>query len=223
MQLFEVISENLQTIISYFRHFGFHKTAVRVLTDSLKHVGVLRISRFIVLYPEYIESSAFTSELSYERGLLPAAAMRQYHAQLADQLPAPFLLAAEQRGDYCYAIFNHELLVSFGWYAIESARLFDRFFTFGPEFVYMYHGFTRPEYRGKRLHALGLAEALTAFQQKRKSAIVSTVNITNYRARRSAERLGFRCFGYIVQFGPSWLSLLYVTARARAYGIRLRR
>ena len=218
-----LVSRHLHDVRSYFRRYGYGKTVLRVLTDSLRQARILRISRFIVLQPDHINSSAFSPEVSYERSLLPAAGMRQYQSQLPDQLPESFLVPAEQRDDYCYAMFDKRRLVSFGWYATRSAHLFDRCLYFNHDFVYMYHGFTRPEYRGQRLHALGLAEAMTIFQQRKKSAIVSTVNITNYGARRSAARLGFRCRGNIIQVGPGWLGLLFVTPGARACGVRLQR
>lgn len=218
-----MISENLRLLISYSRRYGYRKTALRVFTDSIKHAGILRISRFIVLSGDSVNYSAFSPELSYERALLPAADMRQYQAQIPDQLPDRFLDVAELGGDYCYAVFDQELLVSFGWYATRFARLFDRNLSFGQDFVYMYHGFTRPDYRGQRLHALGLAEAMTAFQKKKISAIISTVNITNYRARRSSERVGFRNLGFIIRVGPGRLGILFVTPKVRKYGVRFRR
>jgi len=218
-----VSSGKLQTLIGYFKRYGLRKTALRVVTDSFRQTSIVRVSRFIVLYPDCVDCSAFTPELSYQRALLPATQLRPYQAQIPDQLPEQLLDAAEKSGDYCQAIFDGDELVSFGWYATRTARLFDRTFSFGPQFVYMYHGFTRPDYRGQHLHALGLAEAMTAFQQQDKSAIVSTVNITNYRARISCERLGFRNSGFIIQIGPGRSGLLFVTPKVRTYGVRFSR
>jgi len=184
---------------------------------------MIRISRFVVLYPEHLNFSVSASNPHYKKLLIPASEMRQYQPQLQDQLSESFLERAEQRGDYCYAIFDQAHLVSFGWYATATARLFDRCLTFNPDYVYMYHGYTRPDYRGERLHALGLAEAMMVFQVQEKRAIISTINITNYPVRKSIERLGFRYAGYIMQFGPTRLGLLHVTPKAQTYGIRLRR
>jgi RimJ/RimL family protein N-acetyltransferase len=187
----------------------------------MKRARIIRISRFVVLYPEDLDFSVSASNPHYKRLLIPASEMRQYQPQLQDQLTESFLERAEQRGDYCYAIFDQADLVSFGWYATATAHLFDRCLTFNPNFVYMYHGYTRPDYRGERLHALGLAEAMMAFQVQEKRAIVSTINITNYPVRKSIERLGFRYSGYIMQFGPSCLGLIYVTPKAQTHGVRL--
>ena len=216
-------SGKLQTLVGYYRRYGLRKTALRVVTDTFRQAGIVRASRFIVLYPDSINSSAFPPDSPYRRELLTAAQLRPYQAQLPEDLPEWLLSAAEQSGDYCYAIFDDDQLISFGWYATRTARLFDRTFSFDPAFAYMYHGFTRPDYRGQRLHALGLAEAMTAFQQQDKSAIISTVNITNYRARQSSERLGFRNSGFIVQIGPGRWGALFVTPQVRTYRVQFSR
>ena len=106
----------MQTLVSYYRRYGVRKTALRVITDALRQAGLVRVSRFIVLYPDSIDSSAFRPEVPYRRELLPAAEMRQYQGHLPEHMPEWLLNAAERSGDYCYAIFDGDQLISFGWY-----------------------------------------------------------------------------------------------------------
>lgn len=223
MNVSQMLAEHVESVIQYSGRFGYRQTVLRLLSELPRQAGILRVAHFVVLYPELVNPSAYQPGLHYERSMVTAREMRQYQAQLPEQLEDQFLEGAEQRGDYCYAIVDHGLLVSLGWYATESARLMDRELTFGPEFVYMYGGFTRPDYRGQRLHALGLAEAMTAFHQENKSAIIGVIDLTNYRSYRSVERLGFRYFGFMVQLGSGRLGATFVTPRARAFGVRLRR
>lgn len=222
MNVSHMLAEHLKTISQYSDRFGYRRTVLRLFSELPRQAGILRVAHFVALYPEFVNPTAYQPGLPYKRSMMTAREMRQYQAQLPEQLEDEFLEGAEQRGDYCYTIVDNGLLVSLGWYATDSARIMDRDLTFSPEFVYMYGGFTRPDYRGQRLHALGLAEAMTAFHQQSKSAIIGVVDLTNYRSSRSAERLGFRYFGFLVQLGSGRLGPTFVTRRARAFGVRLR-
>ena len=82
---------------------------------------------------------------------------------------------------------------------------------------YMYSGYTLPEHRGRRLHAVGLALALRHYADRGYRGLVSCVDRTNYRSRRSCRRLGFRPCGSLVQVGR----MARATRAAKAHGIRL--
>lgn len=210
----------LQKLREYRLRYGIARTAVRLMTESFKHAGILRHSRFLVLYPQSVRHDAYDESVPYDRRLLSAADMSALARQLPGELPPGFLDGARRRGDLCYAIVDGERLASFGWYAPETALLYGRRLEFSKDFVYMYHGYTHPDYRGQRLHALGLAGALGEFRDVGKSAIISTVNVTNYASIASVERLGFLTRGSILQVGRGRMSFCFATPATRPFAVR---
>lgn len=215
MSLFEQLRD-------YGKRYGFARTASRLASESLKQTGLFRHSVFVLLRPEQVDRRAYDAALPYERRLVPAEDMGALAAQRPANLPSSFLDDARRRGDSCYVILDRGELVSFGWYAPRIGRLYERDFAFNEDYVYMYHGFTLPSYRGQRLHALGLAEALDAFCRRGKRGIISTVNSTNYASLISIGRLGFVTAGSLVQVGRGKLSARLASPATRPYAIRFR-
>lgn len=204
----------------YRRRHGLARTATRLASESLKRTGLFRHSVFVLLRPEDVDRSAYDAALPYERRLVSAADMATLAAQLPADLPPAFLEDARRRGDSCYVILDRGELVSFGWYAPRIGRLFERDFSFNEDWVYMYHGFTLPKYRGQRLHAMGLAEAMRCFCERGKRGLISTVNSTNYASLASIERLGFVASGSLVQLGHGTFSARLASPATRPYSIR---
>lgn len=206
----------------YGARHGFGRAAVRVASESLKQAGILRRSIFVLLRPEHVDHDAYDAALPYDRQMLPADGMAALAAGLQAELPPKFLEDAGRRGDFCHAIVDRGALVSFGWYATRIARLFERDFEFSEDYVYMYHGYTLPQYRGQRLHALGLAGALEYFRHRGKQGLISTVNSTNYASLASIERLGFVASGSLVQLGRGRFSALFASPATRPFSIRFK-
>jgi hypothetical protein len=210
----------LNELRSYSARHGAGRTAIRIFLEGFKHDGILRHSRFVVLYPDCVNEAAYDASLPYERRMLHAADVARLASQLPQQLPDDFVAQARLRGDLCHVILDGETLVSFGWYAVHTARLFDRRIEFSSDFVYMYHGYTRPEFRGQRLHALGLACAVAHFRQTGKRGLISTVNATNYASLASIKRLGFAQHGSILQIGRGPFSVRFATPATKPFAIR---
>lgn len=108
------------------------------------------------------------------------------------ELSAAFLRRAELRGDRCYAMFDGDALASYGWYSdlpceIEIEHLV---LHFDPSYTYMYKGYTVPAYRGARLHAVGMCQALRAFTAEGRAGLISYVQSNNFASLRSAARMG---------------------------------
>lgn len=88
------------------------------------------------------------------------------------------LARAERRCDECYAVFDGERLASFGSYSLRTAiDSYPVYFDSG--LVYMHHGFTHPDYRGLRLHAIGMGRALREYQSRGARMIISDVDVRN--------------------------------------------
>ena len=103
-----------------------------------------------------------------------------------------FVRAAFDRGDRCYVITDGRRIASYGWYSCRSTPIFGGLmFCFDPAYTYMYKGYTHPDYRGLRLHAIGMSRALAESSGPDCRGLVSFVERTNQSSLKSCYRMGY--------------------------------
>lgn len=125
-------------------------------------------------------------------GFLDEAALRRYAQMPGHELDDAFLTSALAKGDRCWAIRDGERLAMYGWYARKPTPVFANLaLRFDPAWVYMYKGYTHPDYRGKRLHAIGMAQALVALTGEGLKGLVSQVERNNFSSLKSVGRMGY--------------------------------
>lgn len=133
-----------------------------------------------------------------------------------------FYEGAIARGDRCHYMADGNRVASYGWYATRPVpAVDDTWIHFSPEYVYMYKGFTCPEYRGKQLHAYGMAHAAVEARARGYRGLISYVEVQNEGSLRSVARLGYRTFGTCVHlrvFGRTWT---FSSPGCRPYGFEL--
>jgi hypothetical protein len=103
--------------------------------------------------------------------------------------------------DECFAIRDGDRIAAYGWYSrAGSFHVSDTLrLHFDPEWVYMYRGFTHPDYRGQRLHAFGMTMALDAYLARGAKGFVSVVESWNQASLKSCYRMGYEDFGTIYE------------------------
>ncbi|NOY28754.1 MAG: hypothetical protein GXP28_00840 [Planctomycetes bacterium] len=74
-------------------------------------------------------------------------------------------------------------------------------FSYPDHVVFMYKGFTHPDFRGRGLYGMVNGLAIRAFSDRGITHILSTMDWTNVSARRSCCRLGFSELGLVVRWG----------------------
>ncbi len=137
-------------------------------------------------------------------------------------LGTKFVHEALARGDRCYAILDRDRIAAYGWYSTRpTAAGADLHLHFDPAFVYMYKGFTHPDYRGQRLHGIGMARALRAVTDEGSRGIVSYVETDNVRSLRSCFRMGYRRFGIVRVLGRGEQAWIHASAGCAEYGFTL--
>ena len=142
--------------------------------------------------------------------MLQASDLRSHARDPESGLSQAFLNRAGP--DRCVAFFEGDTLTSYGWYAERPTPITEvdgsLVLHFDPAYVYMYNGFTRPAYRGRRLHAVGMAAALVRYTREGKRGIVSYVDSSNYASLRSCMRMGYERFGRVlfVKLGGRYLT-----------------
>lgn len=209
------------------KHLGYAKAGARAgykLVNRAVHLDVLR---FMDLTMEGLDPRFVAPVLpgGYEGRFLSRGEASALPEQFGAVLTRAFVDTALAKGDAGFAIFDGATCAAFGWYSRRPTIIRDDLeMRFDPSWVYMYHGYTRPEYRGDRLHALGIARALASYvEDPAVEGIISITERTNYRTYASALRLGFTFRGTICRVGVGRLSFIAQSRSCDAYGVRVTR
>lgn len=195
------------------------QVAIGGLLDVVNLFLHLRLLRLVELKADWMRDAALQPNTPYRSGFLASDDILAHAKDPENRLYEELVAIALKKGDRCFGIIDGNTLASFGWYSILPTRIGrNMLFCFPQEYVYMYHGFTRPAYRGQRLHSLGLARATLSFIQEGYAGVVSLLEPTNWASRASAYKLGFRPFGTIFEVGFRRALRYYVTPLGRARG-----
>ena len=134
----------------------------------------------------------------YEYRFLTEMELREYAKDLSNHLDIKFIEDALAKEDKCYGIIDQETLAAYSWYSNNNTNFNDDLVLyFNKQWVYMYKAYTKPSYRGQRLHAIGMGKALEEFSMKGAIGLISCIETNNFRALRSVHRLGCCNFGKI--------------------------
>ncbi len=179
-------------------NFGWTGVAYDLHYRALNRVTLYMILQGMTVTMETLDRGFLTGPAEYRYGFLDEATLRKYAPDPSNRLSERFLDHALRKGDSCYAILDGDTLAAFGWYSNRPTHINDDLLLhFDPSWIYMYHGHTRPEYRGQRLHAVGMAKATEAFTAKGHRGLISYVEANNFSSLKSVYRMGYRNFGRV--------------------------
>ena len=212
------------------RHFGETKKSYGV--GALFHEATLlvinRLVRFEILEAmtaelKDIHDDRFFDAAGFEGRFVTSEELRGFVENFSEVFTSEFVERALARGDRCYGIFDGRELAAFGWYSERPTRLFSNFILgFAGGYTYVYNAYTRPAYRGKRLHAVGMCRALRELHSEGKRGLVALVDSKNFASSRSTTRMGFRNFGRVFLLYLGRYSKSFVTPGCRPYGFRVK-
>lgn len=211
--------KKLDTLRVKVRRHGAAATAYEAVVKALGSVADFKILRGVsVDRPD----AAFL-ECPYQPMLLDEAALRRFAQDPANEMSLEFIDEATARGDQCYAICDGDRLAAYGWYAFGATPIGipGMLLHYSPGYVYMYKGFTHTDYRGQRLHAIGMTRALQHYLSKDYEGIVSYVESINFDSLKSCFRMGYSVFGtvYVVNVFGRYVS--FSTPGCRQYAFRV--
>jgi hypothetical protein len=179
----------------------------------------------MVITLDMLHKSLLRREGRVRGRMVEAGVMRPYVADPANGLTDAFIDEAIARRDLCYALFDGEDLVSYGWYSTRPVRVTEirsaPTLHFDASYAYMYHTFTRPEHRGRRLNAVGIAAALEGWTGAGLAGIVAYVVSSNYASLKSCRRMGFRTFGHVLILTVGAQQVWRLTPGCKKYGFRI--
>jgi hypothetical protein len=186
------------------------------LSDTIYDLIYTRINRLTLLMAlkcvaiDAVDRGFLQGCEGYRRQFLDPATLLALSENPEYEMEKDFLDEAVGKGDSCFAIFDGDRLASYGWYSTKPTKVNeDLELQFDGRYVYMYKGFTHPNYRGQRLHAIGMTMALDHFLNRGYKGLVSWVEANNIKSLRSCYRMGYRDFGeiYVVKLFRKYLIL----------------
>jgi hypothetical protein len=186
-----------------------------------KAVG-LSVFQGMTLTPASLDRSFLVADPRYVHGFLDEATLRRYARAPGLELDDAFLDEASARGDRCYAVRAGDDLAAYGWYSRRPTPVTaDLLLHFDPRWVYQYKGFTAPDHRGRRLHALGMAHGMAAYVAEGCLGIVAQVERNNFSSLKSVHRMGYVDNGRIRAWRLFGRWHIRATPECEPYGLRL--
>jgi hypothetical protein len=206
-----------------FGTLGPHQVLGYYLYRGLNRLFPLDAVRAFCLSPSDVRQPPVLRE-DIQCKPLDEASLRREAAVTGSGLLMPDVESCLAGGEECFGVFVDNVLASHAWYTSKTARLRPGVnVRFDSRYVYSRWAFTRPEYRGRGLHAIGKTYALGYFVAAGRSGLLSTVNVANFESLNSAARVGGRPVGLMVaaSLGGRWR--LWASAGCRGYGMGLER
>jgi hypothetical protein len=205
---------------SVARH-GLPATLYHAAYRAVNHVTDVAVWNALAITPHTLDQSFLAGRDRAAGRMLEAAAMRPYVMDRENLLTDRFIDDASARGDKCYALFDGDDLMSYGWYTTLPMRLTEvpgaPVLHFDPACAYNYNGYTRPEHRGRRLHAIGMAAALEELTEAGLSVLLAYVVSSNFASLKSCHRMGFETFGHLIMFQIGSRQVWHATAGCKKY------
>ncbi len=198
--------------------FGWPAALRAVAQGAVNRVVFFRVLKCIQV--SKVDPKYLAIDPRFQHRFLDNATLRYFSGDPKYDLSPEFLDEALAKGDQCYGIIEDDRLASFGWYSVAPTKISDDLrFCFGRRYVYMYKGFTDPDYRGQRLHALGMTLALKRFRERGAEGLVSYVYATNFDSLRSCYRMGYTDVGQIYCLRAGDRYWIHADASCRRLGV----
>ena len=167
--------------------------------------------------------TSLKSNSQFEFRFLSPEEVCDFAADPSNDLDESMTVRSADGRDFCFAALSDGRLAAYGWYALESIEPDHNFgvaMSYPPKVAYMYKGFTHPDFRGKRLHGVGMALALRELTKRGISKLVSTVDWTNQPSLKSCYRLGYVSLGHFVKFGFGRFTISFSPSAAKRREIK---
>lgn len=108
-----------------------------------------------------------------------------------------FIAERLSAGHHCFAARSEKRIVSAGWAAVDRAwsTLLDCEIKLSPDEVYVYDTFTKPDFRGRSVSPVIMAEIIRHFSAAGYRTMILVIEPENKSSIRAVRKVGFRPFG----------------------------
>jgi hypothetical protein len=182
---------------SYSR-FGLFNTVYDAAYRGLNSVCVFQSLKGMIATEESLAKVELPEDSKLTIKFLSNEELLDHAKDLSNELTSEFLEKAFQKEDHCLAILDDDKIASYGWYSNKPTRILNNIdLFFSSDWMYMYKGLTKPEYRGMRLHAVGMCHATSYFTEQGFKGLISYVESNNFASMKSVTRMGYKIFGSV--------------------------
>jgi L-amino acid N-acyltransferase YncA len=207
-----------ERLTSYIAHNGFLAALHAGFHWGANQFAAFGVLKGMTLEVADIPDRYINAPIRYDCGFLDEKTLYRLAETKANGLSREFLDWALQRGDRCYGLMDGARLAAYGWYSMRPTEIMPALVLhYDPSYVYMYKGFTHPDYRGQNLRGVGMAKAAQAFTHQGKKGLISYVESHNYPSLHSCHRIGYKVFGSIWIIGYHEHYLTGRTPRCRLF------
>jgi len=210
-----------ETVSTRGRTLSLQQRILDTICRILRRLVHFRAYRVLTLEPNDVPAS-FSSERHALEGRAVCGDELATLAGKHKDVSTEFIVRTAPKGDWCYAYFDGDKLVSYGWYSYQPTRVGEQFdFEFPNQYAYMYRGFTERDYRGARLHGHGMVQAVHRVADEGRRGLIGLVEVQNAASLRSVQRIGYRRQGTIITFRFFGRWKTFRTPKCRRFGCRL--
>jgi hypothetical protein len=189
---------DLKDVYRFFVTLSLGQFLFKCLVWTAQRLTYFKIFRIMSLYLADVDPAYLAEVPGFAGRFLDRESIGKFANDPIYDLPQSFLDQALANGDECYAFMQGDVLASYGWYSDKPSMIGDQLqFHFDNTYIYRQRAFTLPKFRGRRLHAFGMAAGARDYEERGYKGMVSLVEGQNYNALRSIYRVGFRIFGTI--------------------------
>lgn len=188
---------NIELMRNGVKNFGLTNTFYDMTMRAINRLTLFKILK--CMHVSKVDPSYLQIDQKYTHGFLDKDRLKKFATNSEYELSPKFLEQAMEKGDQCYAILEGDVLASYGWYSNKPTAIHpeELILDFKRQYIYMYKGYTHVNYRGQRLHAIGMVWALKRFLEEGCKGIVSYVEASNFSSLKSVYRMGYKDCGNI--------------------------
>lgn len=215
---------NIKYVRDTVTRYGVQAAATNIAYRAACKVIDVTILKGVSLTNNSLDRTYVEEDAGYRWRFLDGDTLRRAVRRrgAALEMDEAFLDDALARGDRCYGALDGDTIAAYGWYStIPTPITDDMILHFDSAYAYMYKGYTLREYRGKRLHGIGMARAMDAYVREGRRGLVSVVDAANFASLRSCYRLGYRSFGQLVYARIAGRYFTYATGGCEEYSFYL--
>jgi hypothetical protein len=214
-----------QRLRSYLRHQGIGKTLLRSVYESLNRIAMLRIFVCDILTLDEVTPEGLGRTSPWKCRFLTPTEVEALARFPDNQLSPHLVKRASEGAAECLAFLDGNTMASFQWFTSQPHPMFATRLRvrFDSSWVYMSSAYTKPAYRGHKLHSIGTIHAVRAYTERGKQGLLSIADAPNFASRNSGYSIGAQPFGRVILLGTRHHFVVRHTRRCADYGFRLER
>ncbi|MDH3886312.1 MAG: GNAT family N-acetyltransferase [Desulfobacterales bacterium] len=191
---------NIHYYKSHLKRHGVLKTVFRLFSQSVNKLFTLKIRYLIKFDLKALNSEDLAVDDRFQITRLEPDWLSR-HVDLEEyQMSKSFLNRAQRKGDICFGILNNGMVAAFSWYSNKPSLLLEGELElkFSNNCLYVHNVYTHPDYRGRRLLAIGISNALRELSTLGFNSFISVVAFDNFSSLKSMYRMGWKKVGQFI-------------------------